>query len=97
MKTKEKKARTLRPSTRPRVFLVVEGGLVQSIAASEGVEVRMVDWDNLKGDSGDLDAVDPDDPNEFLCGADNRGEKAVDRYIQEARDRVRTLKKERVQ
>ena len=36
---------------KPKILVVVEGGLVQAICANEEVDVMLVDWDNIN--SGD--------------------------------------------
>jgi len=67
-----------------RVVVVVEGGLVQSVACEDPeTEVLLVDWDNLKADRKQLDDVAKGNPYEFPADV---GTQAVDRYIKEAAD-----------
>ncbi len=70
---------------RKRVVIVVEGGLVQSVAADDpNTEVILIDWDHIKEEL-------PEHPDiRFLA---DLGKKEVDRYLREAKAQLRDLKK----
>lgn len=77
------------PKPKPRVVVVVEGGVVQGVATSEDMEVTLIDWDNLPSEIAEArifeiqDIVDNYD-------ADSSG-RQIARYLSEAHSRIRSF------